>query len=180
MSSGDADGLPEQPHDERELDHEERVQPRPVHHEAVHRDPRPVVLQVRHQRLPLLEADVVGLERHVLWVVERGALAPAVVVVVAAAAGLVAGGHAVGVGGRQVARGGRQVRVRVLLVVVEGVHRGVRVPRRRHARHRLRLVRDLRRAVQAHQQTRHKADRAQRELACGGEIDDGVRPGGGE
>jgi hypothetical protein len=24
------------------------VQPRPVHHEAVHRDPRPVVLQVRH------------------------------------------------------------------------------------------------------------------------------------
>ena len=111
------------------------------------------------ERLPLLEADVVGLERDVLGVVEGGRVALAVVVVVAA--GLLAGGHAVGVGGREVAGGGGQVRVRVLLVVVEGVHRGVRVPRRRHARHRLRLVRDLGRAVQAQQQARHQAQRAQ-------------------
>ena len=111
------------------------------------------------ERLPLLEADVVGLERDVLGVVEGGRVALAVVVVVAA--GLLAGGHAVGVGGREVAGGGGQVRVRVLLVVVEGVHRGVRVPRRRHARHRLRLVCDLRRAVQAHQQARHQAQRGQ-------------------
>ena len=112
------------------------------------------------ERLPILEADVVGLERDVLGVVQGGGLAVAVVVV-AAAAGLLAGGDAVGVGGREVAGGGGQVRVRVLLVVVEGVHRGVRVPRRRHARHRLRLVRDLGRAVQAQQQARHQAQRAQ-------------------
>jgi hypothetical protein len=40
-NSGDPDRLAEQPHDERELDHEERV-------ELVHRDAGPVVLQVRH------------------------------------------------------------------------------------------------------------------------------------
>lgn len=109
------------------------------------------------QSLPLLEANVVGLERDVLGVVKGGGLAAAVVV----AAGLLAGGHAVGVGRRKVAGGGGKVRVRILQVVVEGVHGGVGVPRRRHARHRLRLVRDLRRAVQAHQQPRHQADRAQ-------------------
>jgi hypothetical protein len=111
------------------------------------------------QRLPLLEADVVCLERDVLGVV-HGSLAPAVVVVVVAA-GLVAGGHLVGVGWRHVAGGVRQVRVWVLLVVVEeGLDGGVGVPRCGHARDGLGLVRDLGSAVEAHQQASHQAQRS--------------------
>lgn len=105
------------------------------------------------QCLPLLEADV-GLERYELGVVE-GVLAPGIVVV-----RFLAGGHPVGVRGRQVA-GGRQLGVGVLLVIVEGVDGGVGVPGRRDARDRLRLVRDLGRAVEADQQPGDKADRAE-------------------
>lgn len=72
-----------------------------------------------------------------------------------------AGGHPVGVHGHQVADDAGEVRVGVLLVVVEGVDGGVGVPPRRHARDRLRLVRDLRRALEAHQQPGHEAQRAE-------------------
>jgi len=46
--SRDADRLAEQPQEQRPLEHEDGVQVRPVQREPEHRDPGPVVLQVRH------------------------------------------------------------------------------------------------------------------------------------
>jgi hypothetical protein len=46
--SREADRLAEQPQEQRPLEHEDRVQVRPVQREPEHRDPGSVVLQVRH------------------------------------------------------------------------------------------------------------------------------------
>ena len=87
-------------------------------------------------------------------------LAPGLVVV-----GLLAGG---GARHREGARGGVLLQVRrlagrpgVLLVAVQAVDGGVRVPRRGDAGDRLRLVRDLGRAVEADEQAGDEAHGAQ-------------------
>lgn len=49
------DGLPENEQRRRERDSENHVQKSPVQHKSVERHPRARVLQVRHQRLPLLK-----------------------------------------------------------------------------------------------------------------------------
>jgi len=47
-SSREADGLTEQPQEQRPLEHEDRVQVRPIQREPEHGDPGSVVLQVCH------------------------------------------------------------------------------------------------------------------------------------
>lgn len=102
------------------------------------------------QGLPLLEGDGADMRGQELSVVEIVVVPALVFVRVIPGAAQCR---------RRVHTGGGGVGV--LRVGVEGLDGGAGVPCRGVARDRLRLVRDLRRAPQAHQQPSHQPDRAQ-------------------